>query len=100
MRLRAPLEVLQSLRKEGAIRLLSRGRDAAWERVDRWRSRAGHLAPDVEMDVLLRDGAVVMEPVGSRWDRLLAELRRLAAERGLTERDVELALAETRGHEI
>jgi len=54
------------------------------------------LGPDVEMDVSVRDGVVVMEPANSHWDRLLTDLRRLAAEKGLTERDIELALAETR----
>jgi antitoxin component of MazEF toxin-antitoxin module len=54
------------------------------------------LDPDVEMDVSIRDRAVVLEPVGSRLDRLVAELRREAAERGLTERDIDLAMAEAR----
>ncbi|MFH0916303.1 MAG: AbrB/MazE/SpoVT family DNA-binding domain-containing protein [bacterium] len=57
------------------------------------------LGPDVEMDVSMRDGAVVLDPAGSRWDRLVAEVRRQAAERGLTERDVDLAVAEARDRE-
>jgi virulence-associated protein VagC len=53
----------------------------------------------VEMDVSMRGGAVVMEPVGSRWDRLVAEVRRQAAERGLSEGDIDLAMAEARDRE-
>jgi antitoxin component of MazEF toxin-antitoxin module len=55
------------------------------------------IGPDVEMDVSVRDTALVMEPLGSRWERLLEEVRKEAAERGLTERDVEVALAKVRG---
>jgi hypothetical protein len=53
----------------------------------------------MEMDVSVRDQALVMEPAGSRWERLLQELRREAAQRGLTERDIEIALAEVHGGE-
>ena len=54
------------------------------------------LGPDVEMDVSVCDGAVILEPAGSRWDRLVAEVRRQAAERGLTESDVDFALKQAR----
>ncbi len=57
------------------------------------------IAPNMEMDVSVRDQALVMEPAGSRWERLLQELRREAAQRGLTERDIEIALAEVHGGE-
>jgi antitoxin component of MazEF toxin-antitoxin module len=57
------------------------------------------LGPDVEMDVSMRGRAVVMEPVGSRWDRLVAEVRRQAAERGPSEGDIDLAMAEARDRE-
>jgi antitoxin component of MazEF toxin-antitoxin module len=57
------------------------------------------LGPDVEMEVSAHDGTVMMEPAGSRWDRLVAEVRRQAAEKGLTERDVDLAVAEARERE-
>ena len=55
------------------------------------------LSADMEVDVGVRDQAVIMEPTVSRWERLLAEVRRQAAERGLSEADVEQALAESRG---
>ena len=55
------------------------------------------LSADMEMDVKISDRAVVMEPTSSRWERLLAEVRRQAAEQGLSEADVERALAESRG---
>lgn len=50
------------------------------------------IRPEMEIDVTVSDHAIRMEPVESRWDRLLAELRKEAAERGLTENDVEQAL--------
>jgi antitoxin component of MazEF toxin-antitoxin module len=55
------------------------------------------LSADMEVDVSACDQAVIMEPTTSRWERLLAEVRRQAAERGLSEADVEQALAESRG---
>jgi AbrB family looped-hinge helix DNA binding protein len=54
------------------------------------------IGPNTEMEVSVRDGALVMEPAEDRWMRLLAELRRHAAERGLTEADVEAAIREHR----
>ena len=58
-----------------------------------------HLGPDTEMDVLAHEGALVLEPIGSRWDRLVREVRRQTDERQLTQRDVERALAEVRERE-
>jgi antitoxin component of MazEF toxin-antitoxin module len=56
-----------------------------------------NLSSEVEVDLKVRDQTVVMEPVMSRWERLLAEVRKQAAERGLSEADVERALEESRG---
>lgn len=60
---------------------------------------AAELALDenTQMNVIVRDGAVVLEPAVSRWDRLVADVRKQAAERGLTERDVSDAVSEIRG---
>lgn len=60
---------------------------------------AAKLAIDenTQMSVIVRDGAVVLEPMVSRWDRSATDVRMQAAERGLTERDVTDALAEIRG---
>lgn len=60
---------------------------------------AAELALDenTQMNVTVRDGAVVLEPAVSRWDRLVADVRKQAAERGLTERDVSDAVSEIRG---
>jgi hypothetical protein len=48
------------------------------------------------VDVSVRDKALVMEPVGSRWERLVEEIRKEAAERGLTERDIFVGIARAR----
>ncbi len=60
---------------------------------------AAELALDenTQMNVIVRDGAVVMEPAVSRWDRLVDNVRMRAVERGLTERDVTEAVSEIRG---
>jgi antitoxin component of MazEF toxin-antitoxin module len=55
------------------------------------------LTEDTDMNVFVREGAVVVEPVTSRWDRLVSRVRAEAAERGITESDVEQAVAEVRG---
>lgn len=55
------------------------------------------LAPGAEMDMALRDGLIVMEPAEDRWERLLSEARKKAAERGITEADIEAAIREYRG---
>ncbi len=55
------------------------------------------ITPGTEVDVSVQDRVVVLEPVESRWERLLAEMRKLALERGLTETDVDEAIAESRG---
>lgn len=56
------------------------------------------LSPDVEMDVSPREGTLVLQPVASRWERLVTEVRAQAAERGLTEQDIDRALTEVRDH--
>ena len=56
-----------------------------------------NLSSDMEVNLTVRDQMVVMEPVLSRWERLLVEVRRQAAERGLSDADVERALADSRG---
>ena len=54
------------------------------------------ITPGTEVDVSVRDRSVMFEPAESRWERLLAEMRKLASERGLTEVDVDEAIAESR----
>jgi antitoxin component of MazEF toxin-antitoxin module len=54
------------------------------------------LTPDTDLNVFVREGAVVMEPVLSEWDRRLERSRAHAAARGLTEEDVFQAIAEVR----
>jgi antitoxin component of MazEF toxin-antitoxin module len=55
------------------------------------------ITPEMEMDLTVRDHAVVMQPTQTRWERLLADARRHAVERGLSEADIDLAIAESRG---
>jgi antitoxin component of MazEF toxin-antitoxin module len=55
------------------------------------------LSTDMEVDLTVRGQAVVMRPVLSRWEGLLAEARGEAKVRGLSEADIERALAEPRG---
>jgi antitoxin component of MazEF toxin-antitoxin module len=55
-----------------------------------------HLTADTDMNVFVREGAVVMEPALSEWDSLMARMRAHAADRGLTEADVFKAIAEVR----
>lgn len=54
------------------------------------------ITEDMDMNVFVREGAVVMEPAVSRWERLVAQVRKDAADRGLTEADVDAAVAEIR----
>lgn len=55
------------------------------------------IGPDTEMDVSIRGQVVVMEPVESRWERLVREVRRELAGREPAESDVDAAIAEARG---
>jgi AbrB family looped-hinge helix DNA binding protein len=52
---------------------------------------------NTDMNVLVRDNTVVLEPVVSRRDRLLLDVRRQTENRGLTESEVTEAVAEIRG---
>lgn len=54
------------------------------------------ITEDMDMNVFVREGAVVIEPAVSKWDRLVARVRKDAADRGLTEADVDSAVAEIR----
>lgn len=57
------------------------------------------LAEDTDMNIFVRDGAVVLEPVVSRWDRLVERVRAEAASRQITEADVTDEVAALRGRE-
>jgi antitoxin component of MazEF toxin-antitoxin module len=52
---------------------------------------------DMEVDLTVKAGSLVVEPAQTRWERLLWEVRRQAIERGLQEDDVDQAIAESRG---
>jgi antitoxin component of MazEF toxin-antitoxin module len=54
------------------------------------------IAPSMEMELSVKDGTLVMEPAEDRWLRLLAEIQKHAADRGLTEADIETAIREYR----
>ena len=54
------------------------------------------ITEDMDMNVFVREGAVVMEPAVSRWERLVDRVREEAAARGLTEADVDQAVANIR----
>ncbi|MHB8869889.1 MAG: AbrB/MazE/SpoVT family DNA-binding domain-containing protein [Thermoleophilia bacterium] len=60
---------------------------------------AAELAIDenTEMDVRAWDGALILEPSASRWDRLVLQVRHEAALRNLNEDDVADAVAKIRG---
>ena len=55
------------------------------------------ITEDMDMNVFVREGAVVTEPAVSRWERLVDRVREEAAARGLTEAAVDRAVAEIRG---
>ena len=55
------------------------------------------LTEDTDMNVFVREDAVVVQPATSRWDRLVARTRAQATERGITEADIDEAVAELRG---
>jgi antitoxin component of MazEF toxin-antitoxin module len=54
------------------------------------------ITEDMDMNVFVREGVVVMEPTISRWDRLVSSVRTKAAENELSEADVDAAVAEIR----
>lgn len=47
-----------------------------------------NIAEDTDMNIFVREGAVVLEPVASRWERVLEGVRAQAARAGVTEADV------------
>jgi len=55
------------------------------------------ITPDTEMDLAVERGTVVLKPAQTRWERLVAEVRRQAVARGMTEEDVDRAVMEYRG---
>ena len=54
------------------------------------------ITEDMDMNVFVREGAVVMEPTVSRWDRLVSRVRIQAAEAELSEADVDQVVAQIR----
>lgn len=46
------------------------------------------LSENTDMNIFVREGAVVLEPVVSRWERLVERVRTEAAIRGAQESDV------------
>ena len=54
------------------------------------------ITEDMDMNVFVREGVVVMEPTISRWDRLVSSVRVQAVEKELSEADVDTAVAEIR----
>lgn len=56
------------------------------------------ITEDMDMNVFVREGVVVMEPAVSRWDRLVSRVRVQAAEMELSEADVDKAVAEIRSN--
>jgi antitoxin component of MazEF toxin-antitoxin module len=54
------------------------------------------ITEDMDMNVFVREGVVVMEPTVSRWDRLVSRVRVQAAENDLSETDVDAAVVEIR----
>ncbi|MBE0417606.1 MAG: AbrB/MazE/SpoVT family DNA-binding domain-containing protein [Coriobacteriia bacterium] len=54
------------------------------------------ITEGTEMNVFVREDTVVMQPALSKWDRLVARVRREAADRGLAETDVDQAVSEIR----
>ncbi len=57
------------------------------------------MSPNMEVDLTVGDGCLIVEPAQSRWERLVSEVRRQARERGLQEADVDRAIAESRGRQ-
>jgi antitoxin component of MazEF toxin-antitoxin module len=54
------------------------------------------LTPETDLNVFVREGAVVMEPMLSEWERLTARMRAQADASSITEDDVFDAIAEVR----
>jgi antitoxin component of MazEF toxin-antitoxin module len=54
------------------------------------------LTEDTDMNIFVREGAVVLEPVVSRWERLVERVRIEAAGRGVDEADVSAEMSRRR----
>jgi antitoxin component of MazEF toxin-antitoxin module len=54
------------------------------------------LTEEMDMNVFVREDAVVVEPAVSRWERLVSRVQREAAEKGLTPADVDAEVAALR----
>jgi AbrB family looped-hinge helix DNA binding protein len=57
------------------------------------------IAPNMELEVSVDKGSVILRPPHARLLELMDEMQRLAAERGLTEDDIEAAILEIRGQQ-
>lgn len=57
------------------------------------------ITEDTDMNVFVREDTVVMQPALSRWDRLVARVRREATDRGLAESAIDQALCEIRAQQ-
>jgi len=55
------------------------------------------ITPESEVELEVREDSVIVTPVASPWDRLVAEARAAAERQGLTEKDVDEAIVEIRG---
>jgi len=55
------------------------------------------ITSESEVELEVREDSVIVTPVASPWDRLVAEVRVTAERQGLTEKDVDEAIAEIRG---
>lgn len=54
------------------------------------------LTEDTDMNIFVREGAVVFEPVVSRWERLVERVRAQSAAQGANEADVTAEMRRTR----
>jgi len=54
------------------------------------------LSEDTDMNIFVREGAVVLEPVVSRWERLVERVRTEAATRGVEETDIDAEMRRLR----
>ena len=50
-----------------------------------------------EVELEVREDSVIVTPIASAWDRLVADVRATADGQGLTEKDVDEEVAEIRG---
>lgn len=55
------------------------------------------LSENTDLNIFVSEGSIVLEPVLSRWDRLVGRVREQAAEQGITEEDVADEMQRLRG---